>query len=119
MDVPSTHCGKITITMLRSRLQHLKRVPLPISRSNSSSAISFKAPPDDQMSIVVSEGKLESSGVEVAALPPLRGVAVPEPDPTGPLRQLGSSGGLHHVLNPRGWTIGFLVWPGTFLSGSA
>ncbi len=29
----------------------------------------------------------------------------------GPLRVLGSSGGLHRVPNPQGWTIGFSGWP--------
>ncbi len=45
----------------------------------------------------------------------------------GPLKGLGSSGGLHRVPNPRGWTIGFLGgprWfsgphPGALLPGSA
>ncbi len=33
----------------------------------------------------------------------------------GPLRVLGSSGGLHRVPNPQGWTIGFLGWPALVL----
>lgn len=77
--------------------------------------ISFKAPPDDQMLIAVSEGA--SSGDEDStALPPSGRVALPEHDPeltASPPRELGSSGGLHHVPSPQSWTIGF------FLSGSA
>ncbi len=33
----------------------------------------------------------------------------------GPLRVLGSSGGLHRVPNPQGWTIGFSGWPALVL----
>ncbi len=35
----------------------------------------------------------------------------------GPLRVLGSSGGLHRVPNPQGWTIGFSGWPALVLRG--
>ncbi len=33
----------------------------------------------------------------------------------GSLRVLGSSGGLHRVPNPQGWTIGFSGWPALVL----
>ncbi len=36
----------------------------------------------------------------------------------GPLRVLGSSGRLHRVPNPQGWTIGFSGWPALVLRAS-
>ncbi|KAI2650661.1 Uroporphyrinogen decarboxylase [Labeo rohita] len=103
MDASCFHCGNMTISVLRSRLQYLEpllrstppsqppRAPhssmtlqpveLPEGRTDLSCGVpvvTFGAPPDDQMSIAASEGKRMSSGDEdSAALPPL-GVADPE-----------------------------------------
>lgn len=48
--------------------------------SHGRPAVSFGAPADLQISIVTTEGDLESSG-DSAALPPSERIALPEPDP--------------------------------------
>ena len=69
--------------------------------SHGRPAVSFGAPPDDQMSIAASEGELQSSGDEdSAALPPSGSVALPESDPewTAMLSRAAEKVGL--VWNP-------------------
>ncbi len=77
--------------------------------------VSFGAPPDDRMSIAASEGEPDLSGDDDSApLPPSGRSAVPVRIQRwwlclpGPPKGSGSSGNLHRVLNPLGWTIWFL-----------
>ncbi len=84
--------------------------------------ISFGAPPDDQMSIAASEGESDHSGNDdLAPLPPSGQSTVPDSDPkmvamlARAAERVGLGGGLHRVLNPRGWMIGFLGWPALVL----
>ncbi len=176
MDCTCSHCGNMTISVLRLRLQYLEETGAPtyIPRSSSSSGpaqkkptsvnnlvdlrvtvrntppnqspraphssmtlqpvelprrhadppravpvVTFGASPEDKMSIATSEGERMSSGDEDSAAP--FGCGSVETQRwllcfPGPPWASGSSGTLHRVLSPRGWTIGFLGWPVLLLS---
>ncbi len=83
--------------------------------------VSFGAPPDDRMSIATLEGESDQSGDDGSVpLPPSGRSAVPDSDPEmvamlARAAVLGSSGRLHRVPNPQGWTIGFSGWPALVL----
>ncbi len=82
---------RITVRTSPSGVPHPSSTPQPagvsLDRTGASAEwgtphVSFGAPPDDQMSITASEGKLSLSGDgNSAALPPSGVVALSEPDP--------------------------------------
>ncbi len=144
VDESCPHCGGMTVAGLRTRLRFLQRggvpVPLPRSRvppggyrgeatSGSSRAgltvtvrnspSTARAPPVTGTSLRVSQTNPEMM-VQYRCHPPggqrcrirIRKWWLCLP---GPLRVLGSSGRLHRVPNPQGWTIGFSGWPALVL----
>ncbi len=107
-------------------------VGLPLERSGTSAGplpVSFGAPPDDQMSIAASEGRLSLSGDDnPAALPPSGVVALSEPDPemTAMLSRATENDGLVWNPPPRPnplrldeWFLGGGRISGAILPGSA
>ncbi len=114
---------RITVRTSPSGVPHPSSTPQPagvsLDRTGASAEwgtphVSFGAPPDDQMSITASEGKLSLSGDgNSAALAPSGVVALSEPDPEmmAMLSRAAenSCGILHHIPTLRGWTSGFSV----------